>query len=156
MLASTTSFPKKHDHVSRNKRRNYQPKKTIHSPKNNVTAKDTRPSLFFILLIWNSFCWLSDFLYFFSLLTINHKHKCIQAKTFKTQASWSLHSSLHFSYNDEEKVKKNIKWYNNATISCLPLIFKNISIIFACGIWHQMKLCAWRFKKKEQRNFNNK
>ena len=123
-----------------------------------ITWQRKTRGLHFFLFYWFGTVfvgWVISFI-FFSLLTINHKHKCIQAKTFKTQASWSLHSSLHFSYNDEEKVKKNIKWYNNATISCLPLIFKNIFILFVCGIWHQMKLCAWRFKKKEQRNFNNK
>ena len=112
-----------------------------------ITWQRKTRGLHFFLFYWFGTVfvgWVISFI-FFSLLAINHKHKCIQAKTFKTQASWSLHSSLHFSYNDEEKVKKNKKWYNNATISCLPLIFTNIFILFVCGIWHQMKLCAWRF-----------
>ena len=60
------------------------PAKKIYS-KNNVTAKDSFK-------------------------------KCIQAETFETQVSWSLdlcthkwhHSRPRLSYNDEEKVKKNI------------------------------------------------
>ena len=38
--------------------------------------------------------WVIYFIFFFSLLTIDHKHKCIQHKTLETQASWSLHSKL--------------------------------------------------------------
>ena len=70
-------------------------KKTIQNQKNNVTVKDKITSLFLFYWFWTGFCWLSYFLYFFfSLLSINHKHKCIQTKTFKIQASWSLHSVL--------------------------------------------------------------
>ena len=40
-----TLFPKKH--ISQNERRNYQPKKTINSQKNNVAANNKRPLLLF-------------------------------------------------------------------------------------------------------------
>ena len=81
-------------HSQKNERRNYQPKKNYSkSKKKNLTWQwRTRDLCFyFILLILNRFSWLINFLYFlFPWLIINHKHKCIQAKTLETQVSWSL------------------------------------------------------------------
>ena len=57
-----------------------------------MAAKERRPFLFLFYLLWTGFCRLSNFLYFFfSWLTINHKHKCIQAKTFETQVDLLTH-----------------------------------------------------------------
>ena len=53
---------------------------------NNVTAKDKRPFFIYFADFEQVFvsCVIS-FIFFY--LIINHKHKCIQAKTFKTQVS---------------------------------------------------------------------
>ena len=71
-------------------------KKKYSESKKIAWQQRTKDLLIFLFYwFWTGFCWVSDFLYFFfSLLIINHKHKCIQAKTFKTQASWPLHSLL--------------------------------------------------------------
>ena len=50
---------------------------------------------FFILLILNRFLSADLFHLFFRFLIIDHKHKCIQAKTFETQVTWNLDSCTH-------------------------------------------------------------
>ena len=42
--------------------------------------------------------------------------------------------SARFSYNDEEKVRKYIMRYNNATISWLPLIFEKL--FYSICMWN--------------------
>ena len=84
--------------------------------KNNATAKDKRHLLLFYFTEFDQGFFGWGTLFIFSWLIINYNHKCIQAETFETQVSWSLdlcthkwhHSSPRLSYNDEEKVKKNI------------------------------------------------
>ena len=62
--------------------------------KKNVTAKNKRPLLLFCFTDFEQ-VFVAGFGYFFPWLIINHKHKCIQAKTFETQVSWSLDSCTH-------------------------------------------------------------
>ena len=82
-------------HSQRNERRNYQPKKNYSKSKKKKTWLDSEGQETFAFILfywfWIGFFWLSNFLYFlFPWLIINHKHKCIQAKTLETQVSWSL------------------------------------------------------------------
>ena len=79
-------------------------KKLFKVQKKNVTAKDKRPLLLFCFTILNRFLLQCSFIFsfvamfvyfFFPWLIINHKRKCIQAKTFETQVSWSLDSCTH-------------------------------------------------------------
>ena len=61
--------------------------------KNSVTGKGKRPLLLFIEQIFVGS--VISFVFFFPWLIINHKPKCICAKTFETQVSWSLDSCTH-------------------------------------------------------------
>ena len=133
-------------------------KKTNSKSKKNMTVKDKGLLLFLFDWFWKGFCQLSNFHYFFfSWLIFNHMHKCIQAKTFETQVCWSPdscthywhHSSPHCSYNDTEKVKKNIIWYNNATIPCLSLIIWKV--FYSTCMWNMTPdetLCVQVFKNR--------
>ena len=70
-------------------------KKLFKVRKINVTVKDKRPLLLFIEQVFDS--WVISFIFhfYFPWLIIDHKLKCIQAKTFQTQVSWLLDSCTH-------------------------------------------------------------
>ena len=48
--------------------------------------------------------------------------------------SLMTYSSRRFSYNDEEKVKKNIMRYKNATITCRYPIIRNL--FYSIWMWN--------------------
>ena len=88
--------------------------------------------------------WLIFFI--FSLLIINHKHKCIQARIFETQASWSLHSVL---INDIVQVhvlvimiKKRLEKYN--------VVQQCYNIMPSLYIWKLFySICMWNMRPDE-------
>ena len=121
--------------------------KKLFKVKKNVAAKDKRPLLFLFYWFGTGFCWLIDFHYIFiSLLIINHKHKCIQARIFETQASWSLHSVV---INDIVQVhvlvimtKKRLEKYN--------VVQQCYNIMPSLYIWKlSYSICMWNTRPDE-------
>ena len=70
--------------------------KKLFKVKKKMWQRRTRDLCFyFVLLIYNRFLLQVSLFFFFPWLIINHKHKCIPAKTFATQVSWSFDSCTH-------------------------------------------------------------
>ena len=60
-----------------------------------MTAKDKRPLLLYFTDSEEVFAGWAVYFIFSLWSIINHKDKCIQAKTFDTQVSWSLDPCTH-------------------------------------------------------------
>ena len=91
-----TSFQKK-AYIAKWKKKLPAKKNPVKEKKKNknVTAKDKRSLLLFCFTDFEQVFVVGFVYFFFPWLIINHKHKCIEAKTFETQVSWSLDSCTH-------------------------------------------------------------